>query len=264
MGIKIDGTDLARQHEAILKKRLSQINRNRQPTVVSFCNQDDPPSVKYTFMKLQKAHSLGIDFIAEEFSADTPGDYLENLVKKYDSDEVDGILVQLPLPENLNPFKADLLNLISPQKDVDGLTGKGPFLPATVKAVISILDEEVKGWSDQKIAVVGSTGEVGGPLVEYLKKQGVKVIEVSSIVGDINVDLKEADIVISATGEENLIKPTMLKSGAVLIDVGLGDFDPSCFKKASKFTPILGGVGPMTVISLMENVVESYEKRMVK
>ena len=285
----IDGNALAKRHEAAIKERLSRIKKDRNPAVVSFCNQDDPASQKYTFMKLAKASDLGIDFIAEEFSADTGREYLESLVKKYAADPgIDGILVQLPIPENLNPFREGLLNLIPAEKDVDGLLESSPFLPATVKAVISILnsllrhsgldpesqkteilkqvqdDNSVGGvwWKDKKIAVVGATGEVGKPLVKYLKENNVEVVEISRNLGDLVSDLEDADIVVSATGEENLIKENMIKTGAILIDVGLGDFDPGCFQKASLYTPKIGGVGPMTVISLMENVTEAFLRKL--
>lgn len=260
----IDGNALAKKHEEILKKKLESLKRYRNPAVVSFCNQDDPPSVKYTFMKLQKAQDLGIDFIAEEFSSDTPKDYLENLVKNYGSDgNVDGILVQLPLPQELNPFKEDLLSLIPPEKDVDGLVDGSPFLPATVKAVISILNEYISGWQKKKIAIVGSEGEIGKSLgAKLIHPPGVSLTTVDKNTGSLETDLKDADIIISAVGSENLIRAEMIREGAVLIDVGLGDFDPDCFQKASLYTSKIGGVGPMTVISLMENVTEAFLRKL--
>ena len=200
--------------------------------------------------------------MAEEFSANTPREYLEKMVNKYSKDsEIDGILVQLPLPENLNPFREGLLNLIPLEKDIDGLRDESPYLPATVKAVISILDENVKEWKSEKIAVVGATGEVGKPMVKYLKENNVTVSEISRNLGNLDTDLKDADIIVSAVGEENLIKEEMIKNGVILIDVGLGDFDSGCYERASMYTPKTGGVGPMTVISLMENVVESYASK---
>ena len=259
----IDGKALAKQHEDALKNNLDTLKKDRNPFVVSFCNQDDPSSLKYTFMKLQKARDLGIDFIAEEFSADTPEAKLAKLVKKYANNlSVDGILVQLPLPPELNPFKEELLNLIPPEKDVDGLTGKGPFLSATVKGVISILNEYVKNWQGKIIAVVGATGEVGGDMILALKQMGLKPLGISRRADNF-AELKKAQIIISATGHENLVKPDMVSEGAVLIDVGLGDFEEKCYDKASQYSPVTGGVGPMTVISLMENVVESYEKKII-
>ncbi len=260
----IDGKALAKKHEDALRINLAQIKKARNPMVVSFCNQDDPPSVKYTFMKMQKALDLGIDFSAEEFSADTPEEKLTKLVEKYaNEDSVDGVLVQLPLPDELNPFKQKLLNLIPPKKDVDGLIGTGLFMSATVKGVISLLNEYIKNWQSKIIAVVGATGEVGGDMILALKKMGLKPLGISRRADNFK-DLKSAQIIISATGQESLIKQDMITDGVVLIDVGLGDFDPRCYKKASMYTPVIGGVGPMTVISLMENVVESYMRRMVK
>ncbi|OGE15509.1 hypothetical protein A2111_02235 [Candidatus Daviesbacteria bacterium GWA1_38_6] len=117
-------------------------------------------------------------------------------------------------------------------------------------------------WENQKIAVVGATGEIGKPLVKLLRSKGVNLVEISSSMGSIENDLKNADIIISAVGSENLIRAEMIKEGVILIDVGLGDFDPGCFKKASLYTPKIGGVGPMTVISLMENVTEAFFRKL--
>ncbi len=255
----INGSILAKAHEQALKKRLKKLNA--RPAIVSFCNTEDPASQKYTFMKLTKARQIGIDFMAEEFSSQTEHAYLAELVAKYSGDpNIDGIMVQLPLPPDLNIFKEDLVNLIPPEKDVDGLTEKGNFLSATVRAVLSILDEKVPGWKKQIVAIVGSSGEVGEPLTAYLEKEKVGILTIDKYSQN-NNDLKMADVIISATGQKNLIKPDMIKEGVVLIDVGLGDFDSSCYRKALKYTPVFGGVGPMTVISLMENVVGSFEKR---
>jgi methylenetetrahydrofolate dehydrogenase (NADP+) / methenyltetrahydrofolate cyclohydrolase len=259
----IDGKALAKSHEEALKNKLSSLNPKRKPTIVSFCNREDGPSVKYTEMKRQKAYEIGIDFIVEEYSLTTVKDEIVEKIQRYNVDgNVDGIMMQLPIPEELNIFQQDFLEVLDPEKDVDGLVENSPFLPATVKAVISILEECVPDWKSKTVGVVGSTGEVGKPLVKYLKENGVNVIETSRTVGDLENDLKVADVVISCVGKEHLIKPEMIKMEVVLIDVGLGDFDPGCFEKASFYTPKFGGVGPMTVISLMENAVDSFEERM--
>jgi methylenetetrahydrofolate dehydrogenase (NADP+)/methenyltetrahydrofolate cyclohydrolase len=271
MGQKIDGTALAHNHEEKLIQRIKEQKARqgesyRIPTVVSFCNEDDPPSVKYTVMKFHKAFDVGIDFMAETFNAASDPKELIVLIDKYNQDpEINGIMVQLPLPHDMNPFKQELLEKIDPKKDVDGLTEAGcaHFMPATVKAVISILEEEVGDWKAKKVGVVGSEGEVGKPLVRVMSEEfGVEtVIEVDKDKGNIDQDLKECDIVISCTGQEGLITPEMIKDGVVLIDVGLGDFTEDCYDKAALYTGKTGGVGPMTVISLMENVVESaYSK----
>lgn len=266
----INGRKIAKIHGRQIIQRLNELKARdsgefRDPIVVSFCNQEDLPSVNYTGMKQQKAAELGIDFRAEIFSAQTSRDELAAKIQQYNNDPlVDGIMVQLPLPESLNLFKGPLIELIDPRKDVDGLTEKGRliYIPATVKAVLTILDEACPQWGLKHLAVVGSKGEVGRSLVECLEARKVaNLAKIDMNQGDINTDLSKADIVISATGQEGLVKPEMIRNGIVLIDVGLGDFDPKCYKKASFYTPRIGGVGPVTVVSLMENVIEAYKNK---
>lgn len=264
--MKIDGKALALKHEQKLRKELLKLKDTRSPEVISFCNKEDPPSLKYTKMKQQKALDLGINFQAHFFSTKTSIANLRQMIEKYNSDPgIDGILVQLPLPKRMNPFKKNLLNLINPKKDVDGLTEKGRrlFLPATVKGVLSIVEYLKIKMPNKAFVVAGSEGEVGKPMVDALKEKGAKVFKVDKNKGSLD-DLKKAGIIISTTGEQSLIKEEMVNKGAILIDVGLGDFDPSCFAKASFYTPKFGGVGPMTVISLMENVVASFTRRGAK
>lgn len=261
MSIRIDGAALAELHAAHLRGAL--VKKGRKPKIVSFCNTEDQPSVKYTAMKAQKAEEVGIEFKVEEYDTSTEQLILADKIRLYNQDStVDGIMVQLPVPLDLVVFQSDLLELIEPHKDVDGLTTAGQqfFMPATVKSVISILEAEVPDWENKSIGLVGSEGEVGKPLTEVLNKKGVQNLTLIDIEqGNLNQDLLKCEIVISATGKENLIKSEMIKDGAVLIDVGLGDFDPACYDKAGKYTAKYKGVGPMTVISLMENVIESWQ-----
>lgn len=272
----IDGRALALKHQQILTDYLQNQKTNWykhfpnrpfiNPSIISFCNSDDPPSVKYTLMKYQKAKEIGIDFIAQDYSLDTPQSILAELVIKYNKDpQLDGIMLQLPLPDNLAKYKQFLLNSIDPKKDVDGLTGQGRkfYLPATVKGVISILDEVVKSnWQDKLIGVVGAEGEVGKPLIEALDQKGAKnIVKIDIKIGDINSDLKPCDIVISSTGQPGLIKKEMLKQDVIALDIGLGDFHPDVYQLASLYTPKVGGVGPMTVISLMENIIIAADAR---
>ncbi len=265
MSSKIDGVALANQHKQKLIVQLQQLSADRQPTIVSFCNTEDPASVKYTQMKYQKAGEIGIKFIIEEYDTSTEQLTLADKIDQYNADPtVDGIMVQLPVPLDLVVFQQDLLERIEAIKDVDGLTDKGQqyYLPATVKSVISILNAEVEEWQNMSIAVIGASGEVGRPLVAELQMQGVEQIcQIDRTHGDLQTDLKKAQVIISATGHEHLVKAAMLNPGSVLIDVGLGDFDPACYELASKYTAKIGGVGPMTVVSLMENVVESFSRR---
>lgn len=259
----MDGRALAKKREELLRNKLSKLARSRKPAMVSFCNTEDPPSVKYTKMKRGKASDIGMDFIVEEYTEQSGKDEIIKKVQGYNRDEnIDGIMFQMPLPGALDKFRNELLTSIDPQKDVDGLIEDGPFVPATVKAVISIMEEYIPNWKTKNIAVVGSSGEVGRPLVKLLNKQGIDPVCINSKEGNLETDMRNSGIVISATGKKDLIRPEMIQEGVVLIDVGLGDFEEGCYRKASLYTPILGGVGPMTVISLMENAVESFEKRL--
>ncbi len=259
----IDGRLLAQKHEQALQALLSQTGKSHPPTLVSFCNQSDKPSVKYTQMKAAKAEELGIKFITEMITPESDLPTILQKIQNYNQDPtIDGIMLQMPLPSRLEPHQAQIINSISPQKDVDGLSAEGQkyYLPATVKAVISLLDEADSNWPTKKIGLLGSTGEVGRPLMEFFRRSGVNATGVTRHVGNIDQDLKDCDVVISSTGAENVVKPNMVKPGFIAIDVGLGDFDPDTLAKASKYTPKTGGVGPMTVISLMENLVDSYQK----
>jgi methylenetetrahydrofolate dehydrogenase (NADP+)/methenyltetrahydrofolate cyclohydrolase len=267
----MDGKALSLKRQELLKQKLAIIRDSRlrgndggnlKPKMVSFCNTEDLPSVKYTKMKSNKAEEIGIEFIIEEYTLNIKKEEIIEKVKRYnDNEEIDGIMFQMPMPEEFYPCQDELINSIKPTKDVDGLIADGPYTPATVKAVISLMDEYVPDWDEKKIAVIGITGEVGRPLGKILKSKNIDLVGINSRVGNLETDLKDRDIVIASTGHKNLVKPDMLKRGVVLIDVGLGDFEEDCYEVASLYTPIFGGVGPMTVISLMENAVESFERR---
>jgi len=180
-------------------------------------------------------------------------------------------MVQLPVPGIEKDKARELLEIIPKDKDVDGFssenlrliaTGEQEFVPATVMAVGKIMDEAIRevglDIERMKVAVVGSEGMVGKPLIAQLKRFGFEVGEFE--LGD-ELSLSEYDVVISATGQAGLIKQSMVKKGVVAIDVGFpkGDFEEGVDKVASFITPVPGGVGPMTVVCLFENLVRSVE-----
>lgn len=253
----IDGKALALKHEEKLKNKLGKFNGKRMPRCISFSNFEDLQVDKYTEIKGKKAASLGIEFIII-YTTDgmSETELSEKIIEESKDQRNDGVMIQLPLPSSLQDKTDSLIELINLDKDVDGLTGKGEFLPATVKAVLSILDSLRIDLGNLVFAVVGSEGHIGKPLVKALKQKDFKVIEVDKKNPSSSLaDIKEADVVISCVGKVNLISVEDIKENAVLIDVGLGDFNPSCYPKSSFYTPKIGGVGPMTVISLMENIV---------
>lgn len=269
----IDGKALAAKHEAGLRDKIHQLkvaylNQNvnlefEWPRLVSFSNFEDPITHKYTQLKGEKAKQLGILFIVlYTYNGLKMEDLTHEFMKQNQDPKNSGIMVQLPLPTTLQSYTEKVISMINPDKDVDGLTGKGSYLPATVRGVLSIFVDQHIYPDDKLFSVVGSEGVVGKGMVAALTKAGARVIQVDQRRPQTSLeDIKHSDVIVSCTGVQSLIKPTMIKEGAILIDVGLGDFDPACMPKASAYTPQVGGVGPMTVISLMENVVDAWEKK---
>lgn len=270
----IDGRKIARKREALLKQKVTGLSV--KPKVVSLLIGDDPASVLYTRMKQKKASEIGISFEFVQFSSDEDFSIVAYTIIKLNQDKtVHGIMIQLPLPASFLQGKMvdQLLTLIDFAKDVDGLTGKGVFLPAAVLAVMVILDEERIDIQGKFAVVMGTSKLVGLPIAKELKKRGALVSSCNSKTANIRQIIEKADILVSATGKFGLVTGEMVKEGVVVIDVGtlviedqleqnptskvIGDVDfASVYPKASKITPVPGGVGPVTVISLLENVVD--------
>ncbi len=274
----IDGKKLAVVCEDRLKQEIKKLPKT--PKVVSVLVGNDPPSLLYTQMKQKKAAELGIDFQYQRYPTNELFENVSMAVIKLNQDpSIDGIMVQLPLPkEFLRGRKADdLVSQIDPKKDVDGLTGQSDFLPAAVEAVLTILREEKIDISGKFAAVLGTSRLVGMPIASELKKLGALVSSVNRDTPNVTQITSRADIIVSATGVAGILKGDTVKDGVVVIDVGtlviedelddsppkvVGDVDfESVLPKASKITPVPGGVGPLTVISLMENVVKSVKER---
>ncbi len=264
----IDGKRLAGIHQHRLMNELLRLNI--RPRVVSIMVGEDPASQLYTKIKQAKAAEIGIDFTVLTFPESAQLAEVNIAIVKLNSDPtVSGIMVQLPLPESFlqGQDKSRILDSIAPQKDIDGLRSDSAFLPAASRAVLSILEDEMVELDNKFIVVVGASGMVGKPLVSEFKKRKLMVSGVDEHTSNIEQITKRADILISAVGKPRLISANMIKDGVVVIDVGttkmengrvVGDIDfESIQPKASKITPVPGGIGPMTVISLMENAVEA-------
>lgn len=273
----INGKKLAEARQQQLVEKIKVLKKI--PKIVSILVGDDPPSVLYTKIKQQKAKEVGIEFQPIHLaSPHVKWEAVCSKIEELNRDEnVDGIMVQLPLPEEFlqGHNEKELLQLIIPKKDVDGLDYARkvePFVPAAVKAVLSILEDEQIDVKGKNVVVVGASDLVGRPVAGEMEKLGANVTSCNSKTTNLRSETLEADILVSATGVPGLITGDMVKDGVVVIDVGasskgrsasgreiiVGDVDfESVYPKASKITPVPGGVGPLTVISLMENVVEA-------
>jgi methylenetetrahydrofolate dehydrogenase (NADP+) / methenyltetrahydrofolate cyclohydrolase len=266
--IIFDGKKFAEAKEQELKHESEEISGNlaRKLKLVAFLNIDNKASVVYTNIKKKMADRLGVEF--ETISVAEPDfSRIAQLVQEKNVDPtVDGIMVQMPI-SNSHTKNLEIASLIDPDKDVDGLTGKGRFLPATVAAVLQILHEAMRVTNKTmgnigKVVVVGSFGTVGRPLILELQEKGFDVAGIDRETLDIASVTRQAEVVISCTGKEGLIKGDMVRDGVIAIDVGYpgGDIDFSeVANKASFITPVPGGVGPVTVISLFSNLISKFK-----
>lgn len=280
VAIIFNGKEFAREKEEKLVGVIRGFGDiGKIPKLVAILIGDNPESELYLRLKEKAAKRLGIEFEWGKFSGEDPEEIIDFIEKKNNDPNVTGMIVELPLPEKLRitNYEWRILNAIDIKKDIDCLTeenlkllkeGKPRFVPPTVKAVGDILKEagEIQGKS---IVVVGSEGEVGRGLISYLRN----LRDLSNLRGidqetkDLSSVTKDADILISATGKGHLIKKEMVKSGAIVIDVGIekkgnlgvvGDVDFEQVKEIASFiTPVPGGVGPITIACLMENLIES-------
>ncbi len=255
----IDGRAIAQRREKLLQGKIKKLKV--KPKLVSILIGEDPASVIYTNMKKRKAESLGLEFELIKFEADAKLADVEAQIKDLNKNkQVHGVMVQLPCPF------PEVVALISPKKDVDGLNPKSKQIPATIRGVLTLLDEEKINLKGQVVTIIGASEQLGLPLAKELKKRKALVTICDISTKDLREQTLRSDIVFSVAGEPGLIIGRMVKDGVVVIDIGtsrvdnklVGDVDfESVAPKASKITPVPGGVGPMTIISLMENLVET-------
>lgn len=247
------------------------------PSLAILLVGDNPASHIYVKHKLAAAEKIGITAKCQTLPENATLDEVKNALKMLAESDVSGILMQIPLPAHLNAHKQELLDMIPYQKDVDGLTTHNTGLlengvltglkPATPLGVIRILEATQTPLVGKSVVVIGRSNLVGRPLSSMLSYADATVINCHKATDDLSFFTKLGDVVISATGVPELIDASYIKSGATLIDVGttrtaskklVGDMNTqSCAKKARLVTPVPGGVGPMTIASLITNVVDA-------
>ncbi len=257
----LDGKALSKKIEAELRAKVTGLGKPVTLAVVIV--GDDPVSVKYINRKKAVGENVGVDVQLFEYEADIVETDLkleiEKLVARQD---IDGVLVQLPLPDHLN--REEIINLIPPAKDPDSLGEDAKVPSPVVRAVQEILKTSQIELADKKIVVVGQGKLVGRPVALWLASDGYDVTVVDSKVVDVGAITRHADILILGAGQPGLIKPDMIKEGVVIIDAATseasgrlaGDADPACADKAVLFTPVPGGVGPLTLVLLFANLLD--------
>jgi len=286
----IDGKEISKKILKEISSDLHQISKNlgRKPALSIILVGNNPASETYVKAKIKACSEVGIEgnLVRYDINVDSKTliDQIDKLNKKID---IDGILLQLPVPKNLN--ERELIEHISPLKDVDGLTaenigllnsGTPRFIPATPYGIMEIFNRIGVSLSGKKVVIIGRSNIVGRPLFSLMSGKGENSNSTVTLCHSYTKNLSEftlnADIIIAATGSANILDGSMIKEGAIIIDVGInrlddksrksgykliGDVDfETANKKASYITPVPGGVGPMTITMLMKNVCNAAKR----
>jgi methylenetetrahydrofolate dehydrogenase (NADP+)/methenyltetrahydrofolate cyclohydrolase len=276
----IDGKEVAASIRAVYKQRVAELHRKRRivPGLAVVLVGDNPASHVYVNNKIRACAAVGVRSFSHKLPSTTDTESLVRLIAQLNSDPlVHGILVQLPLPSHIDMRR--VLETISVDKDVDGfhlynvgglVVGNTVFPPCTPYGVMKLLESEHISVEGQNIVVVGASNIVGKPMALMLMQRDATVCVCHAKTRDLALFTILADILIVAAGKPNLILPQMIKTGAVVIDVGInrlpdgrltGDVDfEGVRQKASYITPVPGGVGPMTITMLLENTIAAAER----
>jgi methylenetetrahydrofolate dehydrogenase (NADP+)/methenyltetrahydrofolate cyclohydrolase len=269
----IDGKAVAARVKARVAAEVAGLAR--KPGLATILVGDDPASAVYVRMKREDSAEVGIESFHHEPGGDVAADELAGLIRSLNDDaRVDGILLQLPLPDHLD--QDEFIGLIDPAKDVDGLTTANagllmhdraealvPCTPAGVMELLAEADVELEG---ARAVLIGRSILVGKPLAQLLLKANATVTHCHSRTRDLPAVCQEADVLIAAVGSPGLVTADMVREGAVVIDVGtnrtdaglVGDVDfEAVSERAGAITPVPGGVGPMTRAMLLVNTLKA-------
>lgn len=279
MATIISGKELSKTKKALMKLEIEKLENKygRRPMLSVILVGDDPGSVSYVSGKEKACLEIGIINQTIKLKDNTSQEELLKIIDDLNKDPlVDGILIQLPLPKQIN--QTYVINAIEPSKDVDGfhpvnvasLYLKQPgIVPCTPKGIIEVLDSVNIPIEGKKAVIVGRSNIVGLPVSKLMLDRNATITIAHSRTKNLDEVCRGADILIAAVGKPKFIKENMVKDGAVVIDVGVnrdpetgklcGDVDFSNVEpKASYITKVPGGIGPMTISCLMENTIECF------
>ena len=279
MATIMDGKALSLKLKEQMKQRIEQLKQQGiNPKLVVVLVGDNSASQVYVRNKHKSCGEVGIESEVITMPEQTTQQELLEVVERLNQDEtVDGILVQLPLPKQID--EKTVLRSILPEKDVDGFhpvnvgllsIGDECFAPATPSGIIAMFQEYGINIAGKNCVVIGRSNIVGKPMAALLLKNNATVTICHSKTEDLASYTRRADVVIVATGRRNTFTADMVKEGAVVVDVGMnrneqgklcGDVDYEEVKeKASFITPVPGGVGPMTITELLENTIQAAQR----
>jgi methylenetetrahydrofolate dehydrogenase (NADP+)/methenyltetrahydrofolate cyclohydrolase len=265
----INGKQISQEIKKTLKKEIAQLSREPQLDIIYA--GDNPATESFLKIKMRFGKEIGAKTIVHLFSETVPEETLISIIKKIVKEKKsDGIIVQLPLPKGIDAQK--ILNAVPPEKDVDVLSDKAFELfvktddantPPVAGAFMEILERNNIPLKGKKVVIMGRGRLVGRPFKVCMKKADADITELNSTTGDPIPHLLTADIIAVGIGKPHFIKPEMIRKGAIILDGGIseqngkimGDADPSCAEKCSIFTPVPGGIGPITVALLFKNLI---------
>jgi methylenetetrahydrofolate dehydrogenase (NADP+)/methenyltetrahydrofolate cyclohydrolase len=272
----LDGKKIADKRLEILKEEIE--DSGLYPRLATVIVGADPASQMYIRMKHRACEQVGIGSVGREMPADATTDQVLKVIGQLNSDpDINGILIQLPLPGQVDTER--IIASVSPDKDVDGFhpfnlgllfSGKPRFVPCTPRGIMTLLSEYQIGIAGKRAVVIGRSIDVGRPMSALLLNADATVTVCHSKTKNLTEELRSADILVSAIGKAHFIGRDMVKPGAVVIDVGInqlngklvGDVDFEPVKEvASAISPVPGGVGPMTIATLMENTYRAANVR---
>ncbi|CAM3696120.1 bifunctional 5,10-methylenetetrahydrofolate dehydrogenase/5,10-methenyltetrahydrofolate cyclohydrolase [Erysipelothrix urinaevulpis] len=272
----IDGKSVANERLNNLSKTITSLKEQgkRAPGLAVVLVGEDPASQTYVASKIKQSKKVGIESKSIVLKEDTSEFELIEIIKSLNNDEaIDGILVQLPLPRHINSEK--IIDSINPNKDVDGLhvhnvgrlvQNKEAFIPCTPLGIMSLLEAYEIDLEGKDVLVIGRSQLVGNPVTTLLKHKNATVTQAHSKTKNIEEKILNHEIIVVATGVKAMVKADMLRDYHIVIDVGIhrengklcGDVEKSAYEKVKMITPVPKGVGPMTIVSLLENTVKAY------
>ena len=276
MATILDGKKIADMRMEILKEEIEE--SGLYPRLATVIAGSDPASKMYVRMKHRACEKTGLGSVGVELAEDaTTGQVLRTVLGLNNDGDIDGILIQLPLPGQVDA--ARVIAAVSPHKDVDGFqpfnlgllfSGRPRFAPCTPKGIMTLLSEYHIEVTGARAVVIGRSIDVGRPMAALLTNADATVTICHSKTRNLTEELHRADIIVSAIGKAHYITRDMVRPGAVVVDVGInyidgrlaGDVDFEQVQQvASAITPVPGGVGPMTIATLMENTYKAANVR---
>lgn len=277
--IILNGKELSKKIEEDLREKVEILKEQtgKVATLATIIVGSDPASQTYVRMKGNACKRVGINSLKVELKEETTTEELLNVINKLNNDEsIDGILLQHPVPKHIDERKC--FNAISPKKDVDGVTSAGfgamcmqeeAYVSATPYGIMKIIEHYNIQVEGKEAVVIGRSAILGKPVAMMLLNKNATVTIAHSRTKNLSEVVKRADIVVACVGKPKFVKKEWLKENVVIIDAGynpgnIGDVDlENCIELASAYTPVPGGVGPMTIVSLMEQTIKAFEKRVL-